>query len=67
MAGAQAVYAQGACCVADFNGDGTVDTRDVIAFLNAWNAGDSSADIDGNGVVDTRDVIAFLNQWTAGC
>lgn len=54
-------------CVADFNGDGTVDTRDMIAFLNAWVAGEDSADIDGNGVIDTRDVIAFLNLWTSGC
>ena len=54
-------------CGADFNGDGLVDTRDVLAFLNAWAAGDSSADIDGNGVIDTRDVLAFLNVWTAGC
>lgn len=54
-------------CVADFNGDGIVDTRDVLAFLNAWNAGAGSADIDGNGTVDTRDVLAFLNLWNAGC
>ena len=54
-------------CVADFNGDGSVNTQDVLAFLNAWAAGDSSADIDGNGVVDTRDVLAFLNLWSAGC
>jgi hypothetical protein len=54
-------------CIADFNGDGTVDTRDVTAFLNAWAAGDSSADIDGDGTVDTRDVLAFLNLWSAGC
>lgn len=26
-------------CPADFNGDGITDTRDVIAFLSAWNAG----------------------------
>jgi uncharacterized membrane protein len=26
-------------CHADFNGDGVVDTRDVIAFLNAWTGG----------------------------
>jgi len=64
----QAVYAQGSCgCVADFNGDGAVDTRDVLAFLNAWSAGDDSADIDGNGIVDTRDVLTFLNLWNAGC
>jgi hypothetical protein len=63
-----AVYAQGVCfCIADFNQDGAVDTRDVISFLNAWNNGDSSSDIDNNGVIDTRDVLAFLNLWNAGC
>ncbi|HZW11302.1 MAG TPA: GC-type dockerin domain-anchored protein [Phycisphaerales bacterium] len=60
-------YATGAACAPDFNGDGLVDTRDVIAFLNAWSAGDQSADFNGDGVIDTRDVIAFLNAWTAGC
>jgi len=54
-------------CLADFNADTVVDTRDVIAFLNAWTTKDPEADIDGNGSVDTRDVIAFLNLWTAGC
>ena len=29
----------GAPCDADFNSDGAVDTRDVIAFLNEWAAG----------------------------
>ncbi|HZW10354.1 MAG TPA: GC-type dockerin domain-anchored protein [Phycisphaerales bacterium] len=57
----------GSSCAADFNADGSVDTRDVIAFLNAWSAGESSADSNGDGVVDTRDVILFLNLWTAGC
>jgi subtilisin family serine protease len=54
-------------CVADFNGDGAVDTLDVLAFLNAWNAGNSAADIDGDGDTDTLDVLAFLNAWNAGC
>ena len=54
-------------CIADFNGDGTVDTLDVLAFLNAFTAGDSTADINGDGTVDTLDVLAFLNAWTAGC
>ncbi|MBK7403744.1 MAG: hypothetical protein IPJ41_03685 [Phycisphaerales bacterium] len=54
-------------CAADFNGDGVVDTRDFIAFLNAWASQDSSADIDGNGVIDTRDVVGYLNLWAAGC
>jgi hypothetical protein len=54
-------------CVADFNGDGEVNTQDVLAFLNAWTAGDDSADINGDGEVNTQDVLAFLNLWTAGC
>jgi len=58
---------QGSSCYADFNSDLAVDTRDVLAFLNAWNAQDSTSDCDGNGVIDTRDVICFLNLWTSGC
>ena len=56
-----------ASCVADFNGDGSVNTLDVLAFLNAWGAGDPSADMNGDGVVNTLDVIMFLNLWSAGC
>ncbi|HZW08770.1 MAG TPA: GC-type dockerin domain-anchored protein [Phycisphaerales bacterium] len=54
-------------CTADFNLDGAVDTRDFVAFLNAWNARDPRADANGDGAIDSRDVIAFLNTWTAGC
>ncbi|HZW10359.1 MAG TPA: choice-of-anchor B family protein [Phycisphaerales bacterium] len=54
-------------CVADFNGDGAVNTQDVIAFLNAWTAGSGDADINGDGAVNTQDVLAYLNLWTAGC
>ncbi|VAX39809.1 hypothetical protein MNBD_PLANCTO03-1971 [hydrothermal vent metagenome] len=54
-------------CVADFNNDGSVDTQDFLAFLNAWNAGESSADINGDGLVNSQDVLAFLNLWNAGC
>jgi hypothetical protein len=54
-------------CIADFNGDGSVNTQDVLAFLNAWSARDPSADVNGDGVVDTLDVLAFLNAWNFGC
>jgi len=57
----------GFLCPADFNGDGVVDTRDVLAFLNTWTSGGSGADFNGDGAVDTRDVLAFLNAWTTGC
>ncbi|MBK7403284.1 MAG: VCBS repeat-containing protein [Phycisphaerales bacterium] len=54
-------------CVGDFNDDGAVNTQDVVAFLNAWVAGNSEADINGDGVVDIQDVLGFLNAWVAGC
>lgn len=69
LAGELTLVAEGepAPCAADFDGDGMVDTRDVLAFLNAWTAGDLDADANGDGVIDTRDVLVFLNLWTAGC
>lgn len=54
-------------CRADFNGDGDVNTLDVLAFLNAWAAGEQSADFNGDGDVNTLDVLAFLNTWNDGC
>ncbi|VAX39189.1 hypothetical protein MNBD_PLANCTO03-2044 [hydrothermal vent metagenome] len=54
-------------CPADFNADGEVDTRDVLAFLNAWTADAPEADFNADGTIDTRDVLAFLNAWTEGC
>jgi len=52
---------------ADFNDDASVNTLDVLAFLNAFVAGDDSADFNGDGTVNTIDVVAFLNAWTEGC
>lgn len=54
-------------CPPDANGDGVVDTRDVVLFLNWWSSNDSNADFDDNGTIDTRDVIVFLNAWATGC
>ncbi len=54
-------------CPADFNGDGAVNTLDVLAFLNAYTAGDPKADFNGDTVINTLDVLAFLNAYTAGC
>lgn len=54
-------------CRVDLNGDGLVDTRDVIEFLNAWTSQAQEADWNGDGLIDTRDFLAFLNDWVAGC
>jgi hypothetical protein len=44
-----------------------VNTLDVLAFLNAWSAHDSSGDFNGDGQFNTLDVLAFLNAWSTGC
>lgn len=52
--------------LADFNLDGTVDTRDFVLFLNLWTAQDTLADTNGDGVIDSRDFVVFLNWFTDG-
>lgn len=54
-------------CKADFNGDGEVNSLDVVDFLNAWNAQDSSGDFNQDGAISVLDVLEFLNAWNAGC
>ena len=57
----------GTSCLADFNGDGTVNTLDFLEFLNAFSAGDPRADFNGDDIVNTLDFLAFLNAFNAGC
>lgn len=54
-------------CIADWNGDGVVNTIDVLGFLNDWVAMAPRADVNGDGVINTLDVLVFLNAWVAGC
>jgi hypothetical protein len=54
-------------CYADFNLDGVVNTRDVLAFLGRWAARHTTADCDYNHRIDTADITCFLNIWTGGC
>lgn len=57
----------GGSCEADWDGNGTVNTVDFLAYLNDWSAGDPEADINNDGTVNTIDFLMFLNLWTAGC
>jgi hypothetical protein len=36
----------------------------VLAFLNAWTAGQGAGDFNDDGDINTLDVLAFLNAWT---
>jgi hypothetical protein len=49
-------------CPEDINGDGVVDTEDLLILLGNWGT-DGDGDIDGNGVVNTEDLLALLAAW----
>ncbi|GIW74194.1 MAG: hypothetical protein KatS3mg103_0716 [Phycisphaerales bacterium] len=54
-------------CPADFDGSGTLDLFDFLAFQNAFDAGDPRADFDGDGSLTLFDFLAFQNAFDAGC
>jgi hypothetical protein len=55
------VHGAGASCPADFDGDGDVDTADLLFLLAAW--GTPDGDVDGDGDTDTADLLALLAAW----
>ena len=54
-------------CVADFNGDGSLNILDFVDFQNAFTSGDEAADVNGDGNLDILDFVAFQNIFQAGC
>jgi hypothetical protein len=48
-------------CPADFDGDGDVDTADLLHLLAAW--GTPDGDVDGDNDTDTADLLALLAAW----
>jgi len=48
-------------CPADFDGDGDVDTADLLFLLAAW--GTPDGDVDGDSDTDTADLLALLAAW----
>jgi T5SS/PEP-CTERM-associated repeat protein len=49
----------------DINGDGVVDTADLLQLLAAWGECDGCPeDLDGDGSVNTADLLILLANWT---
>ena len=47
----------------DFDGSGTVDFPDFIAFAGAFGSAQAKYDLDGNGTVDFADFLAFVQVF----
>lgn len=64
-AGAVYSFDLSAClCPADLDGDGSVNTSDLLALFAQWgpNPG-SQADLDGDGIVNTTDLLTLFANW----
>ena len=44
----------------DVNGDGTVDSADIVAVIKEMPDGDMKADVNGDGVIDSADIVAVI-------
>jgi Tol biopolymer transport system component len=53
--------------VVDFNGDGNIDTDDLVILVNCWGTNESLCDIGptplGDGIVDMEDLKVFMRYW----
>ncbi|MGD1915456.1 MAG: GC-type dockerin domain-anchored protein [Phycisphaerales bacterium] len=54
-------------CRVDFNGDGSLDIFDFLAFQTAFDVGDLAADFDGDGSLTLFDFLAFQSEFSDGC
>ncbi|MCH8824439.1 MAG: hypothetical protein IH984_13145 [Planctomycetes bacterium] len=51
-------------CDADLNGDGTVNTSDLLNLFASWGPCDAcGADLDGDGIVGTSDLLIIFSLW----
>ena len=62
-----AIWACGAGCRVDIDGDGLLTIFDFLGFQNLFDAGDLAADFDGDGQLTLFDFLVFQNEFDAGC
>jgi hypothetical protein len=49
--------------IGDIDGDGRIDTEDLLLLIAAWGSDDPAADLTGDGRVDVADLQRLLMLW----
>ncbi|KPK37154.1 MAG: hypothetical protein AMJ65_15275 [Phycisphaerae bacterium SG8_4] len=53
--------------IVDFNGDGNIDTSDLVMLIDSWGTDDTLYDTGpmpwGDGIVDIEDLKVFMEHW----
>jgi len=53
--------------IVDFNGDGNIDTDDLLILIDNWGINEPLCDIGptpfGDGIVDFKDLEVFMSYW----
>ncbi|MFT5423527.1 MAG: hypothetical protein ACI89L_001307 [Phycisphaerales bacterium] len=54
-------------CLADINGDGVLDNKDIRAFIKLYRKGEIAADLNADGYLSGHDIRLFISQYQDGC
>ena len=50
-------------CVADTNGDGSVNVADLMAVIDEWGTTGDTADVNNDGIVNVSDLLFITSNW----
>jgi len=50
-------------CPEDIDGNGVVNTADLLLLLAAWGQSGGAADVNDDGIVNTSDLLQLLSAW----
>lgn len=50
--------------IADMNGDGSVNSQDLLILLSAWGSSGGPADMNRDGIVNSTDLTIMLSRWS---
>ncbi len=50
-------------CIADIDGDGSVNVVDLLAIIDNWGASTSDGDLDGDHFVGIQDLLLLIALW----